>query len=633
MSMFRFWASDSRGSGETVDGHRQLLDCGDSIAHGDSGLTTPISPKRRRPSFANRVVCAYPPAKRVKTEQDGDLPSPVSASAEGDDPGALYESSMPPDLDAAKEAIQMQFGLEILLKHDELRLINQEIAKCQVALEQLRRCHLIPYPLQCPTPSQMVQISNGNGPALGSTKRGEPVPKWAPPFGVVEGPYARHYAKWLIPDPVFDGVQCEPQGLMDPGRAKHTAEGRTTRSSVSDAVGPGKQRPVRGTAGQRLQALSSGYPQPKDKSTPCTITKADGVVVKLICIDCRRWDFNSTQGFINHCRIAHHRDFKSHEEAAIASGHPVEVDERGAIVGDDHKPPAPVPSGLVHPLAGSESTPEPQAYTALLTRIKASVALYKAGNLPGVNSIPGLSSLPRDSTGASSQNLVGSSDAPYLSRLMQKKKMGGNLKQQVMEAKTKLDWNWPSVDVDSETDEAPATEGSVARDQPLASVVRTPAVMRMPSRAAVSPSHPPAAYRAASNKGLRTKTHGTDPESPNIPETPMYDEEMGVDLSPNTVISNHAPSLVSDDGEYDDSDDGSASETSDAMETESVSDVAEININDDGDAREASPPPVSRRRGSTSKAAKLKKDETRHVTFVRPTPVPKNNNKGKRKKI
>jgi ADA HAT complex component 1 len=628
--MFRFWTSDSRGSGKTVDGHHQLLDCDNSVAHSRSGLPTPISPKRRRPSLVDTAACAYPPAKRPKTEQDGDLPSPVSASADGDEMGALCGPSIAPDLDAAREAIEMQFGLEILLKHDELRLINQELAKCQVALEQLRRCHLIPYPLQCPTPSQMLHISNGSGPALGS-KRGEPVPKWAPPFGVVEGPYARHYAKWLIPDPVFDGIQCEPQGLMDTGRVKNTAEGRATRSSVSDAAGSGKQRPVRGTAGQRLQALSSGYPQPKDKNSPCTVTKADGVVVKLICIDCQRWDFSSTQGFINHCRIAHRRDFKSHEEAAIASGHPIEVDERGAIVGDDHKPPAAAPSGLVHPLAHSESTLEHREYATLLSRIQASLVLYKAGKLPGVGSVPSLPSSPRDSASTSSQSFVGSSDVPYLSQLMQRKKMGGNLKQQVTEAKTKVDWNWPSPDVDSETDSAPATEDSATREQPLASAVRTPAAMRMPSRAAVSPSHPPAAYRAASNKGLRT-THGTNLESPKLPETPMYDDEMGVDLSPNTVTSNHAPSLVSDDGEYDDSDDGSGSDTSDAMETDSVSDVAEININDEGDAREPTPPPVPRRHGSTSKAAKLKKDESRHVTFVSPTPVPTNNNKGKRKK-
>ena len=118
----------------------------------------------------------------------------------------LHKPSTALDLDGAKDIIQYQFGLEILIKHNELRLINQELAKCQVALEQLRRCHLIPYPVQCPTPSQMLEISSGKGPALQSTP-GQSVPKWAPPFGVVEGPYARHYAKWLIPDPMFDGIQ------------------------------------------------------------------------------------------------------------------------------------------------------------------------------------------------------------------------------------------------------------------------------------------------------------------------------------------------------------------------------------------------------------------------------------------
>jgi len=433
---------------------------------------------------------------------------------------------------------------------------------------------------------------------------------------------------------MFDGVQFDPQSSTDTGRVKSTAEGRATRSSISDAVGSGKGRPVRGTAGQRVQALSSGYPQPKDKHSPCIVKRSDGITVKLICIDCHRWDFSSTQGFINHCRIAHRRDFKSHEEAAVASGHPIEVDESGAIVGDDHKAPAAPPSGLVHPLARSESIPEHQEYKALLSRIRASLDLWKAGKLPGVSSIPGVPSSFPAPADESSQSFVESSDVPYLSRLLQKKNRGGNLKEKVADAKAKVDWNWHSPDADSDADEPTMTEDASTPEQPVVSAVRTPAVMRMPSRAAVSPSQPPSAFRASSNKGHRTTSRGaTDAESPELPETPLYDVEMAVDLSPNTVTSNNAPSLVSDDGEYDDSDDGSASDTSDVMETESVSDVAEINIDDcDGsDAREATPQPVTHRRGSTSKAAKLKKDESRHVTFVSPTPV-HTNTKGRRKK-
>ena len=638
MSMFRFWASESRGSEKALDGNPRPLDCFDSAAGPDPadlerpalaaspdplGLPTPISPKKRRPSFVDTSVCAYPPAKRIRPEHDGDLPSPISASADGEEMDFLRSPRMAPDLEAAEEAIQMQFGLEILLKHDELRLINQELARCQVALEQLRRCHLMPYPIQCPTPSQMLDISSGKGPALES-RHGKSVPRWAPPFGVVDGPYARHYAKWLIPDPVFDGIRLEPHGLTEAGRARIAAEGRATRSSISDVAVSGKGgRPARGGAGQRLQALSSGYPQPKDKQSPCTVKRSDGVVVKLVCIDCHRWDFSSTQGFINHCRIAHKRDFKSHEEAAVHSGHPIEVDHSGAIVGDDHKAPPAVPSGLVHPLARSESISEHQAYKALLSRLDSSLNLYKTGKLSGVASIPG----PQNLSAQSSQGLVGSSDVPYLSQLMHKKKRGGNLKEQVAEAKTKVDWDWLSPLDDSDADEP----GSPEKASPPAA--RTPAVMRMPARAVVPPSQPMAAFRAAGNKSHHTTTHGSaDAGSSEVPETPIYDDDMDVELSPNTMTSNNAPSLVSDDGEYDDSDDGSASDTSDAMETESVSDVAEITIDDDSDAGEDTPRgPAVPRRGSTSKATNLK-EESRHVTFVSPTPVP-TNTKGRRKKI
>ncbi|KAL2162410.1 hypothetical protein VTH06DRAFT_7323 [Thermothelomyces fergusii] len=641
MPMFRFWTSDARGSDKTIEGHDQLPDCADRVdrvdrvVHGRAGLPTPVSPRKRRPSFVDTAACGCPPAKRRRTEQNGDLPSPVSASADCDDAtGMSRKQSMSLDLDAAKEAIQMQFGLEILLKHDELRLIDQELAKCQVALEQLRRCHLIPYPVQCPTPSQMLEISNGRGPAL-KPRNGEPVPKWAPPFGVVEGPYSRHYARWLIPDPVFDGVQSDPQGLVESGRVRNVAEGRATRSSILDAAGSGKGRPVRGTAGQRLQALSSGYPQPKDKHSPCIVRRSDGITVKLICIDCHRWDFSSTQGFINHCRIAHRRDFKSHEEAAMACGHPVELDENGAIIGEDHKSAAAAPSGLVHTLARPDPAPEHQEYKALLSRIEASLALYRAGKLPGVSSIPGVPASPPARADKSSRDFVGSADVPYLSQLMQKRKRGENLRDRVAEAKTKVDWDLSTPETDSDTDEPPAAGDAKAPGQGTAPAVRTPAANKMPSRAAMSPSQPPSAFRAASNKGHHTADRdAVHAESPDLPETPLYNVEMAVDLSPNTMTSNNAPSLVSDDGEYDDSDDASTSDASDAMETGSLSDIAEISIHDsDGsDAREATPQPVPRRRGSTSKAAKLKKEESRHVTFVSPAPVP-TNTKGRRKKF
>ncbi|KAL2021992.1 hypothetical protein VTK56DRAFT_6232 [Thermocarpiscus australiensis] len=620
MPMFRFWASDSRGSNKTVEESHHLADCTKPIPPDSSGLPTPISPKKRHPSFVDTAACLadYPPAKRVKTEQDGGLPSPASASADGDAASMLRLSSRALDMEAAKEVIQYQFGLEILLKHDELRLINQELAKCQIALEQLRRCHLIPYPIQCPTPSQMLDISSGKGPALQS-RPGQPVPKWAPPFGVVEGPYARHYAKWLIPDPMFDGVQPDSSGFADTGRVKGVAaEGRTTRNSTSDV----RQRPARGVAGQRLHALSSGYPHPKDKQTPCILKRSDGVTVKLVCIDCHRWDFSSTQGFINHCRIAHRRDFKSHEEAAVHCGHPIEVDETGAIVGQDNKTSTGAAPGLVHPLARAEPISEAQAYRALLSRINASLELYKAGKLPNVSSIPRGPASTRVTAGGSRPSFVGSSEAPYLSRLMQKRKKSGNLKEQVNEAKSKVDWDLLTPGEESDTDLPDTTDGAASPDKPSGPAQRTPAVMRMPARSDVPLSQSSAVPRPASSKSHAARSAApADAGSPEVPETPMYEDDMDVDLSPNTMASNNAPSLVSDDGEYDDSDDGSASDSSDGIESESVSDVAEINIDEESDE---TPRPIIRRRGSSStNAVKLKKDENKHVTFVTPTHVPR----------
>jgi len=481
----------------------------------------------------------------------------------------------------------------------------------------------------------MLDVSAGKGPALPSAP-GQAVPKWAPPFGVVEGPYARHYARWLIPDPVFDGLQPEHRSVAESTRTKTVAaEGRTTRNSMPDVGSVGKQRPVRGNTGHKLQALSSGYPQPKDKQAPCVLKRSDGLTVKLVCIDCHRWDFSSTQGFINHCRIAHRRDFKSHEEAAVHCGHPIEVDDHGAAVGEDPKPAASNPgSALVHPFARTEPVSDQQAYKALLSRISSSLDLYHAGKLPHVSCIPrAAASAPKSKASA------GSSLTPYLSKLLQKRNMGGDLSEQVNDAQTRMDWDvLLSGDESDDADQPSARDGAPApKTKPARPAARTPAVMRVPARSAVSPP-PSAAARPPSSKG-RTKTNlalvasAESHPSPELPKTPLFDDDLDVELSPNTNASNNAPSLVSDDGEYDDSDDGSSSEASEDLETESLSDVAEIDIGEDNDGQLDATRPIHRcRQPNNGKAVvNLKKDESRHVTFVAALPSPPAVTKGRRK--
>lgn len=639
--MFRFWNSDSRGSGKAVNSGIPSPDYDNSegfaisTTSGDSSPTPVDTPssgrpvKRRRSSSSvgslDQCYDGSLPIKRMKTDNYA-LLSPQSTFGDGE---GMPASGLPvkPDLEDARETIQFQFGLEILLKHDELRLIDQELAKCQIALEQLRRCHLIPYPVSCPTPEQMLEISSGKGPAL-QTRPGEAVPRWAPPFGVVDGPYARHYAKWLIPDPAFGDVLHPPQGLPEGSRSKNTtAEGRATRNSITDATMLGKARPGRASAGQKLQALSSGYAQPKDKAGPCTVKRSDGQTVKLICIDCHRWDFSSTQGFINHCRIAHRRDFKSHEEAAVHAGHPIELDEAGGIVADDRSAPVAAPaSGLVHPFARNESISDQQAYAALLSRINESLKLYHSGQLPNVKSIPGSERVEDNRPTAPA--FAGTPTAPYLSQLLQKRKFSGNLSEHVHDAKTKTDLDDVSTpgDDSEDPDHPIGMDGGASPAKPVAAAVaRTPGVMRMPARTVVSPVPLPTIPRPASSKSHVLTSGLSAPKISSVSEKDeqtldLYDA-MDIDLSPTTIASHNAPSLVSDDGEYDDSDDGSSSESSEALDAESVSDIAEINIDEDGDE---TPRPIRHHRTNSATTVKLRKEDAKHVTFV--TPIPGNTN-------
>ncbi|PFH58297.1 hypothetical protein XA68_13901 [Ophiocordyceps unilateralis] len=552
-----------------------------------------LNPSRRRPS-SPRPAPPRPAPPRPATPRPAP-PCPVS------------------DLDDARDVIRHQFGLEVLLKHSELRLINQELAKCQIALEQLRRCHLIPYPQSCPTPDQMLDISGGTGPALANPKPGEPTPRWAPPFGVVDGPYARHYAKWLIPDPVFDGPGPESQSVSEVSRPRGPiAEGRTTRNSFTE---PAKSRSARGSSGQKLQALSNGYHPPKDKGGPCILKRADGTTVKLVCLDCHRENFSSTQGFINHCRIAHRRDFKSHGEAAVQSGHPIDVAKAAPPVVNEKPPRAPLaPSqpSLVHPLAQQDMT-EQQAYVALRARINDSLKLYHAGKLPGVLHIPsalGAPVTPCSDRAPPPDGQDAASQTPHLSRLMETRKFIGNLGDIVADAKIKV----PAENI------SPADDSDDGAEPAAAPPARPSVAMRVPARTVKSP-----VPRPTSSKGrlpLVTSTSGLASSTAVMSDEDTEDMEE-TNLSPNTIVSNVAPSLVSDDGDYDDTDEGSSvCGASDHLDGAAVSDVAEISLDEDHEPRA-----LRRGSGGVTAPMKLHKDETKHVTII--TPV-RGNTKGRR---
>lgn len=633
--MFRLssWISESRGCDKVINGEvdHKMADATPAVVEIGTGRESGSEVAKRKRSVAEELLEVNEEgqydSKRRKFNEEVSHESMSNGNRDnmvGENPRTTVASRQ------IRDTIESQFSLEILLKHDELRLINQELAKCQAAMEQLRRCHLIPYPTSQGNPESMMSISNGVGPAL---KQGDIIPRWAPAYGVSDGPYTKHYSMWLIPDYSFDGIRDELRGFPEGSRASKSAlDGRSTRNSFGgDGSTPAsKSRSQRGSTGQKLQALSSGYPQAKEKAGPCIAKRGDHWV-KLVCIDCQRDNFSSVQGFINHCRIAHRREFKSHEEAANTSGQPIELDEMGSIVGEEKTQPS---DGLVHPLIRSAPTGR-EAYRSLLSHINQSLELFGQGRLPGVTSIP---TCPAQTPLASAGQLVPSPDTPHLSNLMQRRGLGGNLPDMVGEATTLVEFDESEEsDNDSQTDRP--LGGLDGADSPL------PA-MRMPARAPISAA---SFGRPGSSKGVEASLARKPGMSPRITSTPSISsitppnhvkpspllvnshhedfhyqldreaeaEMMGhslVDLSPHTVASNSAPSLVSDDGEFDEGDD--AESVSSEAEDED-SDVAEIDIEDGEGEKVVTRTVLRNRSGSGGDSMRMKKED-KHVTFVSP---------------
>ncbi|KAL2832025.1 hypothetical protein BDW59DRAFT_157495 [Aspergillus cavernicola] len=495
------------------------------------------------------------------------------------------------DVARLRETLEAHLSLEVLLKHNELRLIDQEIAKCQVALEQLRRCAEIPYP-GSQAPSQ--PVSSGTGISVWAPGNG-PAPLSPAPWGVADGPYTRHYSKWLLPDPRFDGGEVEPATPMGFG-VTTPLEGRSTRGNPIDTgfLAGNTTRPQRGSAGAKLQALPSGYPAPKERAGPMIIRrKSDGVFVKLVCLDCRRDNFSSTQGFINHCRIAHNRNFASHDAAAVASGEPVEVDEAGAVVGGKTEPPPVSTPGFVHPLIRSahviESSPRtPSSDSTDNAALKRSLSTVETPRI--CPHTPG----PKTPTMAKATNnaFTASDDTPHLSSLMKLRGVGLDLGQLVGEAKTAVDLDGYSSEEGESESELVSPSAEAKPSNPLATRGG-----RQPMRTTASQT---ASERPDGHKGLDKLSHKSlsletlTPTRPSMPYQSPYSpassqmkrlpEVDGVNLSPNTVESNQAPSLVSDDDDFEavsdsDSPGPSSSEAEDGGDGFSL-----IDVEDDEDA-------------------------------------------------
>ncbi|EKG21553.1 hypothetical protein MPH_01147 [Macrophomina phaseolina MS6] len=485
---------------------------------------------------------SMPTTKSPPTSQPSSTTQEQSSAA----PSSTFEAD-PTAYSPLQTAIETHFNQEILLKHNELRLIEQELAKCQIALEQLRRCQLIPYP---GTDAASTDVSCGVGPAL-QPRQGFTTPEQPAPWGVTDGPYSRHYAKWLIPDPKFDSV---PVASLHAGGRSHggLSEGRATRGSLAELPMAGKSRSSRASAGSKLQAL--GDPSAPKIDPLLHKRSTDGKWVRLFCHhpDCRHSNFSNTQGFLNHCRIKHNQKFESHDQAAVECGIPVDVNEMGVVLPNSEATPAapaataaPNLNGpFVHPLI--KSNPPAKSKPLPPRALPKKDAPVASANVQTPDAKPKLPS----------SSFVPSPQTPYINSLLQKQGFAGDLNQLVDFARTKVDL----AEMDTEDSDEDAEQSPVIAPKSTASVKkgssdatpRGPPLSRLPARGGMAPAslattslHPAsgAPPRLQHSNSSASSTAGGNLESPTM------------ELSPHTLDS--APGLVTDhEDDDDDEEDG-----------------------------------------------------------------------------
>ena len=419
--------------------------------------------------------------------------------------------------------IDEQFGLEILMKHREMRLIEQELAKCQIAYEQLRRCHEIPYQAASST-----AVSHPTG----STARRSGLrqqPESPAPWGVTDGPYTRHYAQWLLPDTKFDGLEHGSDQLSNVQSPKKS---RGSRGSLVDyATMAGK-----GRSSMTVPGLPTRAAPPQIQSHPPIALhkrKSDGAWVKFKCIDCQRSNWSSPQGFINHCRIQHRHHYASHDAAAEEAGVKVEVDGTGAVAGQEQE--QETQSNLTHPLIRNPPPLSPLKQSASIPS-----RLSTQHSHPDLSSRRSVTPKKRSHKEVSTKksSFKSSSSVPNLSELVQSRGLGINLLEMVNDAKRRSAPDPFESDSEYESDEYSPAKAS-----------RTGGGRRVPTKAKKGVSQSPQAGAQVVAQSPQIQRIKLGLRGGGGAEDDAMSAHPGIEPSP--TESHHAPSLVDDDGDAD----------------------------------------------------------------------------------
>ncbi|KAF1988023.1 hypothetical protein K402DRAFT_403210 [Aulographum hederae CBS 113979] len=550
-----------------------------NIVQGNCALESSRPTEQVLSGFTDKLACSPSPAcADVKNETSHEaqvhnfttsslsLPSIVSSASPSPtmfnvnnnlNANTMQANALTPELRRRKlqEVIEAEYSMAVLNKHGELRVIEQELAKCQTALEQIRRCNIIPFP---GTQGASVDVSNHSGPSINSSPD-HTSPAHPAPWGVTDGPYSRHYSHWLIRDGKFDSYPNTPvySGFATPNVS---AAGRPIRQNTgkSFALPSVSGSAPRVSRVSQNTSMSVPVPQENTSSAPTDplliFRQSDQKYVRVWCPLCQHDNFSNVQGFINHYRIAHDFKFKTHQHAADACGRIVDPPEDGVFpsVQKQQKkssircsttslPATPIDGSLVHPAINDPTIA--RRVEPLVSKVPQQVleeVTVPADFVPHPT-VPRLSKLSSSFHGAPPEEFA----------------------KMIQEATTRVDMTaidreFPPEEED-EQPKQPSTKKvkSQSKNASSAHSSLNPLGSRLPTHLPQGFSPSPAG-RPVSSKGLRLAP-SVPHQQPHMALTHhMPESPMEMDMSPNTMESN--PGLMSDHDDEDDEFDDANSE-------------------------------------------------------------------------
>lgn len=242
------------------------------------------------------------PENTINANNDRVATDNESLSNEQDDSKKVIDKVKNIPIDKLREIVTNQIDLEIRLKHKELQLTEEEIGKCESQMITLRNYFKVPRDKSFESEpneftlkyydllNRSLSVTSDGTTSIGGSS-------------VLDGRGSHDFEAINSTNETFIGSQAAP--------VTHTYRTRSTTSSLRPS--PNSFLSRSGTVG-------------------CLYRRTDGVVVKLTCPDCKRTNFSSAQGFLNHSRIAHTQEYTSQDAAALICGKVLpdrEQDEEG----------------------------------------------------------------------------------------------------------------------------------------------------------------------------------------------------------------------------------------------------------------------------------------------------------------